>query len=241
VAAGEAPGAGARATPAPRAAGRLRVVLLGRQGSGKGTQAERLSVAYRVPHVSTGEAFRAAVKDGTDLGKAVQGYMERGELVPDDLVTAVIKEHLFGPGATEGFVLDGFPRNLAQAEALDEMAGPRGLDVVVSLEAPTEEVLRRLSARRVCPVCGATYNLLTSPPQVPGRCDACGSALYQRDDDTEQAIRRRLELYEAETAPLSGWYRERELLTTVDATGSPDEVAERVEEAVAAALATKAG
>lgn len=237
----EAPGANALVkAPAPRPAGALRAVLLGRQGSGKGTQAERLSVAHGVPHVSTGEAFRAAVKDGSDLGRVVRGYMERGELVPDDVVIAVIREHVFGPGAPEGFVLDGFPRNIAQAEALAEMAGPRGLDVVIELVAPVEEALRRLSARRVCSVCGATYNLLTGPPKVPGRCDACGGALYQREDDTEQAIRRRLELYEAETAPVVSWYREQGLLAAVDATGSPDEVAGRVEAAVLAALGSRA-
>jgi adenylate kinase len=210
--------------------------MIGRQGSGKGTQAERLSATYGVPHVSTGEAFRAAVKDGNELGRAVQGYLQRGELVPDDVVTAVIKEHVFGPGAPEGFVLDGYPRNIAQAEALATMAAPRGLDVVLDLEAPVEEVLRRLSARRVCSRCGATYNLLSGPPKQPGTCDVCGGALYQREDDTEQAIRRRLELYESETAPLINWYREHRCLMTVDATGGPDDVARRVEAAVEAAL-----
>ena len=236
MAQGQAPSAGATNLVAPRAPRALRAVLLGRQGSGKGTQAERLSAVYGVPHVSTGEAFRAAVKTGSDLGRVAQGYMERGELVPDDVVVAAIKEHVFGPGAPEGFVLDGFPRNMAQAEALQAMAGARGLDVVVNLEAPTEEVLRRLSARRVCRTCGATYNLLTHPPKVPGRCDACGGELYQRDDDTEGAIRRRLELYESETAPLVDWYRKKGLLVEVDATGSPDEVSERALAAVEAVL-----
>ncbi|MGH9106733.1 MAG: adenylate kinase [Acidimicrobiales bacterium] len=213
-------------------AGRPRVVLLGRQGSGKGTQAARLCATYGVPHVSTGEAFRAAVRAGSELGRSAQRYMDRGELVPDAVVVAVIREHLFGTGAPEGFVLDGFPRTVAQAEALEEMSVPEGLDVAIDLEVATGEVLRRLAGRRVCARCGANYNLVNNPPQVAGRCDVCGGRLVQRDDDTEEAIRRRLELYEAETSPLVEWYRERGLLAAVDAEGSPDEVGARVGTAV---------
>ncbi len=221
------------AGPAPR------IVLLGRQGSGKGTQATRLSAVYEVPHVSTGEAFRAAVKEGTELGRAVQGYMDRGDLVPDDMVEAVIKAHLFGPRAPEGFILDGFPRNVAQAEALELMAGHRSLDVAVNLDASTAEVLRRIAGRRVCSKCGANYNVVDNPPRVPGSCDECGSALYQRDDDTEEAVARRLELYEKATAPLIDWYRQRGLLANVDAMGEPDAVTGRVVAAVQAALARR--
>lgn len=214
-----------------------RIVILGRQGSGKGTQASRLSAIYGVPHVSTGDAFRAAVKAGTDLGRTVQVYLDRGELVPDDLVLGVIREHLFGPGAPAGFILDGVPRTIGQAEALDEMARPRGIDVVINLDVPTEEVLRRLSGRRVCADCGANYHLTDNPPKVPGQCDSCQGPLLQRDDDTEEAIRRRLELYESQTAPLIDWYRDRELLVTVDAIGSPDEVTDRVVAAIDGLLA----
>lgn len=214
-----------------------RLILLGRQGSGKGTQASRLSSIYGVPHISTGDAFRAAVKAGSELGRSVEGYMDRGELVPDDLVVAVIRDHLFGAAGPEGFILDGFPRTVAQAEALSEMAGSRGIDVVIDLEVPTEEVLRRLSARRVCANCGANYNLVDNPPKVAGVCDVCGGGpLVQRDDDTEDAIRRRLELYESETAPLVKWYRDRGLLVAVDAAGPPDEVTGRVVTALNAAL-----
>lgn len=226
---------GAPGAPEQQAQGALRAIIMGRQGSGKGTQAERLSSIYGVPHVSTGDAFRAAAKAGSELGKAVRSYMERGELVPDAVVVDVIREHVFGPGSAPGFVLDGFPRNLAQAEALEVMAGARGIDVCINLEASTDEVLRRLAARRVCTSCGATYNLLTNPPKVVGRCDACGGALYQREDDTEEAIRRRLEIYESETAPLVAFYAERGLLARVDATGTPDEVTRRVLAAVEAA------
>jgi len=208
--------------------GTARIVLLGRQGSGKGTQAARLSVIYGVPHVSTGEAFREAIKAGSELGHKVQGYLDRGELVPDDMVVAVIEARLFGPGAPAGFILDGVPRTLNQAEALDAMAAPRGLDVVVDLEVRTEEVLRRISGRRVCANCGTTFNLADNPPKVAGRCDECDGPLLQRDDDTEEAIRRRLELYETVTAPLIDRYREQGLLVSVDASGPPDEVTGRV-------------
>jgi adenylate kinase len=162
--------------------------------------------------------------------------MDRGELVPDDVVVPVLQEHLFGPGAPPGFILDGVPRTVGQAEALAAMAAPRGLDVVVDLEVPTEEVLRRISGRRVCADCGTNYNLADHAPEVPGRCDACGGHLLQRDDDTEEAIRRRLELYESVTAPLIDWYRERGLLVTVDASGPVDEVTDRLVGAVSLPL-----
>jgi len=215
-----------------------RVVVLGRQGSGKGTQASRLSAVYGVPHVSTGDAFRAAVKAGTELGRTAQGYMDRGELVPDEVVVGVIREHLFGPEAPNGFILDGFPRTVSQAEALAEMAGTRGVDVVIDLEVGNEEVVRRISGRRVCSDCGATYNLDDNLPDEPSRCDLCGGALVQRDDDTEEAVRRRLELYESMTAPLINWYRERGSLVSLDATGTPDEVTNRIVAAINAKLGT---
>jgi len=217
--------------------GRARIIVLGKQGSGKGTQAEYLAEVYGVPHVSTGDAFRAAVKAGSELGRLAQSYMDRGDLVPDDIVMGVLREHLFGPGAPEGFILDGVPRTLAQAEALEQMASPRGIDVVVELEVPTAEVLRRLSARRVCTTCGTNYNLAFNPPKAPGRCDVCGGQLVQRDDDTEEAIRRRLELYESSTAPLVSWYRDRGKLVSVDGDGPPEEVAERLVAAIDAARA----
>jgi adenylate kinase len=213
-----------------------RAVLLGRQGSGKGTQAARLSERYHVPHVSTGDAFRAAVRSGNALGQTVQGYMDRGELVPDSVVTDVVRDHVFGLGAPEGFLLDGFPRTVTQAEALQAMAGERGIDVVVNLDAPVSEVLGRLAGRRTCRECGANFNVVDHPPQVHGKCDACGGELYQRDDDTEEAIRRRLEIYETATAPLISWYKAKGLLATVDAVGPPDEVTSRVVAAVEAAM-----
>jgi adenylate kinase len=224
----------------PAADATLRMVVLGRQGSGKGTQAARLSATYGPPHVSTGDAFRAAAASGSELGRTLKSYMDRGELVPDDVVVGVIREHLFGPGAPAGFILDGFPRTVAQAEALAEMASLRGIDIVIDLEADTEEVLQRMAGRRVCTKCGATYNIVDNPTKVPGSCDACGGSLAQRDDDTEDAIRRRLEIYETTTAPLIDWYRQRGLLVAVNAVGDVDAVTARVVAAVEGARQAKA-
>jgi adenylate kinase len=215
--------------------------MLGRQGSGKGTQAARLSSLYGVPHISTGDAFRAAARNGTELGRMAQGFMDRGELVPDDVVMAVLREHLLqGKAEPAGFVLDGVPRNIAQAEALADMVGPKGLDVVINLDVSTEVVLRRIAGRRVCTSCGTNYNVEDTPTKVPGVCDACGGKLVQRDDDTEEAVRRRLEIYETATAPLVDWYKSQGLLAAVDAVGEPDEVTDRVVEAVEAARQRKA-
>jgi adenylate kinase len=228
-------------SPRPKPDGNARIVMLGRQGSGKGTQAARLSSLYGVPHISTGDAFRAAARNGTELGRLAQSYMDRGELVPDDVVMAVLKEHLLqGKAEPAGFVLDGVPRNIDQAEALADMLRPKGLDVVVNLEVSTEVVLRRIAGRRVCTGCGTNYNVVDNPTKLPGTCDACGGALVQRDDDTEDAVRRRLEIYESATAPLVDYYREQGLLATVDAVGDPDEVTGRVVEAVEAARKRKA-
>ncbi len=225
------------ATPGPAAAGvagagvPVRVIVLGKQGAGKGTQAARLSERYGVPHISTGDAFRAAVRSGSALGVKAKTYMDAGELVPDDLVIGIVREYLSGEG-TGGFVLDGFPRNVAQAQALSDMLAPEHLDAVVNLDVSTEEVLHRLAGRRVCQSCGATYNVVDNPPQVAGRCDVCGGVVAQRADDTEEAIRLRLEIYESATAPLIDWYAKQGLVATVDAAGPPDEVAERVLAAV---------
>jgi adenylate kinase len=214
--------------------------MLGRQGSGKGTQAARLSVLYGAPHISTGDAFRAAARNGTEVGRLAQSYMDRGELVPDDVVMEVLREHLLqGKAEPAGFVLDGVPRNIVQAEALAGMLGPKGLDVVINLDVSTEVVLRRIAGRRVCTSCGANYNVLDNPPKVAGTCDACGGKLVQRDDDTEDAVKRRLEIYESVTAPLVDWYKGQGLLATVDAAGDPHEVTEQVVDAVEAACQRK--
>ena len=225
----------------PNPDGDVRIVLMGRQGSGKGTQAARLSVLYGVPHISTGEAFRAAARNGTELGRSAQSYMDRGELVPDDLVMAVVQEHLLqGKAEPGGFVLDGVPRNVSQAETLAVMLGPKGLDVVVNMDVSIEVVVRRIAGRRVCSNCGTNYNVVDNPTKVAGICDVCGGTTVQRDDDTEEAVRRRLQIYESVTAPLVDWYGAQGLLATVDALGDPDEVTKRVIAAVEAARKRKA-
>ncbi len=206
-----------------------RLVILGKQGAGKGTQAVRLSRHYVVPHVSTGDTFRAAVRSGSEFGKRAQKYLEAGELVPDEVVIGVVRERLTHDDTTHrGFVLDGFPRTVQQAEALMEIVVPQGLDVAIDLEIDTRVVLERLASRRVCSDCGANYSVSDNPPRVPGICDVCGGDVVQRDDDTEAAIRRRLELYDHETAPLVDWFDERGLLARMDGMGSPDQVTERL-------------
>jgi adenylate kinase len=204
-------------------------VILGKQGAGKGTQAIRLSRHYVVPHISTGDTFRAAVRSGSEFGKKARKYLDAGELVPDEIVVGVVRERLEYDDITHrGFILDGFPRTVYQAEALAAILEPRYLDLVIDLEIDTEHVLARLADRRVCSDCGANYSSKDNPPRVRGICDVCGGEVVQRDDDTESAIRRRLELYERETAPLVEWYKDQALLVTLDAMGTPDEVTERL-------------
>jgi adenylate kinase len=206
-----------------------RLIVLGKQGAGKGTQAVRLSRHYVVPHISTGDTFRAAVRSGSEFGRKAKVYLDAGDLVPDDVVVGVVRERLHRDDTTHrGFILDGFPRTVGQAEALAEILAPRGLDVVLNMEIDTDHVLSRLASRRVCSDCGANYSASDNPPRVRGICDVCGGEVVQRADDTEAAIRRRLELYERETAPLISWYEGRGLLATLDAMGSPDEVTDRL-------------
>jgi adenylate kinase len=206
-----------------------RLIVLGKQGAGKGTQAVRLSRHYVVPHISTGDTFRAAVRSGSEFGQKAKVYLDAGELVPDEVVVGVVRERLHRDDTTHrGFILDGFPRTVGQAEALSEILAPRGLDVVLNMEIDTDHVLARLASRRVCSDCGANYSTTDNPPRVRGICDVCGGEVVQRDDDTEAAIRRRLELYERETAPLISWYESQDLLVTLEAMGTPDEVTDRL-------------
>lgn len=210
------------------------MVILGRQGAGKGTQAEILARHFFVPHISTGDMLRAAVRAGTEMGRRAAEYMERGDLLPDEVITGVVAERLHQPDAERrGYVLDGFPRTVGQAEALERITADRPLDVVVNLEVPREVVIERLAGRRVCARCGANYSV-TSPPEHDWTCDRCGGPVVQRPDDTPEAIRRRLDLYEEQTRPLIEWYDRRGLLVTVDGVGDPSEVARRLREAVEA-------
>ncbi|HTW77682.1 MAG TPA: adenylate kinase [Thermoplasmata archaeon] len=202
-----------------------RIVFVGPPGAGKGTQAALLAEQRGIPHLSTGDMLRSAVAAGTPLGREAQTYMDAGQLVPDDLVLRILGERIARPDARAGFVLDGFPRNLAQAQALERIAP---IDVVVSFELPFAELVDRLAGRRVCPTCHTVYNVVSQPPSIPGICDRDGTPLLQRPDDLPEAIRTRLRVYAEQTAPLLEYYRDRKLLRTLDARGEPREVAQRL-------------
>jgi adenylate kinase len=205
-----------------------RLVMLGRQGAGKGTQCVRLSRHFVVPHISTGDMLRVAVKEGTAFGLKAKAVMDRGELVSDDVMRGVVEERLSKDDTTNrGYVLDGFPRTVPQAEALEAITADQPLDLVIDLQVPTDVVLERLAARRVCVDCGANYST-DNPPRYGWVCDNCGGEVVQRADDTPEAIQKRLDLYERETAPLISWYAERDLLASVDGLGSADEVTARL-------------
>lgn len=209
-----------------------RLIVLGKQGAGKGTQCVRLSHHYVVPHVSTGDMLRAAVKQGTALGLKAKDQMDRGELLGDDLIMGMVASRLDESDVrARGFVLDGCPRTVAQAEQLAAFLNPVELDMAVDIEVPTAQVLRRLAARRVCVDCGANYSV-SSPPLINWTCDVCGGEVIQREDDREEAITRRLELYERQTAPLIDWYRARDQLAAVSGIGAPDSVTRRVIKAI---------
>lgn len=212
----------------------MRFVLLGPPGAGKGTQAELLADRFAIPHVATGDLLRLAVREKTEVGAKAKSYMDAGELVPDDLVLELLKHRLAKEDARTGFVLDGFPRNVPQAEALDEILVEieSSLDAVVEIDVPDELIVLRLSARASCGACGRTYNLLASPPRVAGRCDADGSELYQRDDDTPGVILNRLSVFRRETAPVAAYYRGRGMLRVVDGAGDVEEIADRIAAAV---------
>ncbi len=210
----------------------VRMVMLGRQGAGKGTQCVRLARHYVVPHISTGDMLRLAVKEGTEFGVRAKAFMDAGELLPDEVIVGVVDERLNQTSTTRrGFVLDGFPRTVPQAEALAEITRPAPLDLVADLQVDAEVVLARIASRRCCLDCGAIYSV-SDPPKYPWHCDNCGGDVVQRDDDTEDAVRRRLDLYDRETAPVIGWYGERGLLVEVDGLGSADEVSARLVAAV---------
>jgi adenylate kinase len=204
----------------------MRVVLLGPPGAGKGTQARRLAARWSVPQVSTGDMLREAVAQGTRLGLEARRYMDAGELVPDAVIIGLVRERLAQPDGQKGFVLDGFPRTAAQAEALDRLLEAEGtpLERVVLFETADEELVTRLGGRLVCRDCGRNYHRTLSSPRTPGQCDACGGELYQRPDDDEAPIRRRLAVYARDTRPLIEYYRARGLLTTIAGAGTVDAV-----------------
>ena len=204
----------------------LNLILLGPPGAGKGTQAERLVDDFDLPYYATGDILRAAVAEGSELGNEAKDHMDRGELVPDDLIIRVVMERIDSSEAEDGFLLDGFPRTIPQAEALDEALGQRGRQVtaVLLIDAPDEEVMRRLSGRRICVKAGHVYHVEFDPPKREGVCDQDGSRLIQRDDDKPETVQRRLAVYHEQTQPLIEYYDDRALLRRFDGKRAPDEV-----------------
>ena len=207
----------------------MRVIMLGPPGAGKGTQATRIAAAYDVPHISTGDIFRANVKGGTDLGTQAKAYMDKGELVPDEIVIGMVRDRLAEDDAANGFNLDGFPRTVPQAQALEELLAEmeRPIDVVLRLAVDESEIVKRLTGRRTCRECGAVFHVSDNPPADEGVCDRCGGELYQRDDDTEEVVMNRLDVYHRQTEPLEFFYWQRGLLRDVEAVGTVDDVTRR--------------
>lgn len=196
----------------------LRTVLLGPPGAGKGTQAVKIVEKYDIPHISTGDIFRENIKNGTELGKKAQEYMNKGELVPDDLVIDLATSRLLEDDCKNGFLLDGFPRTVYQAEKLDEFLTAHGmkLDKVIDIEVEKDELITRLTGRRVCKQCGASYHVVNIPPKKEGICDICGGELFQRDDDTVETVENRIEVYNEQTMPLVDYYKKADNIVTID-------------------------
>lgn len=211
-----------------------RVIFLGAPGAGKGTQARRLAGEAGAPQVATGDMLREAAAEGTPLGREAKRYMDSGALVPDEVVIGLVDERLARADAATGYVLDGFPRTVAQAEALDGLLGRRRqeLDRVIFFDVSRPELIRRLTGRRICRKCGTTFHMVSAPPRTAGRCDVCGGELYQREDDAEATVARRLDVYETQTAPLLDYYRRRGLLVRVAGEGAMEDVADRIRKAV---------
>jgi len=206
------------------------LIFLGPPGAGKGTQAKMLIEHYNIPQISTGDILRAAVAEGTDLGKKAREYMEAGKLVPDGVVIGIIEQRLKQSDCEKGFILDGFPRTVAQAEALDKVLENLGrkIDHVVSVDVPSEELIKRLTGRRTCKNCGAMYHVMFNPPKSQGICDKCGGELYQRPDDNEETVKSRLDVYEQQTSPLIGFYNNKGLVRRIDGRGGIKEIFEQI-------------
>ncbi|MFE4858180.1 adenylate kinase [Streptomyces sp. NPDC056670] len=213
----------------------MRIVLVGPPGAGKGTQAAFLAQNLAIPHISTGDLFRANISQGTELGKAAKAYMDAGNLVPDEVTIGMAKDRMEAPDAVNGFLLDGFPRNVVQAEALDEVLKADGvkLDAVLDLEVPEDEVVKRIAGRRICRNDSShVFHVAYNAPKQDGVCDKCGGELYQRGDDTEDTVRKRLEVYHSETEPIIDYYRAQGLVITISALGKVDEVTKKAMEAL---------
>ena len=198
----------------------MKIIMLGAPGAGKGTQADMICNKYNVPHISTGDIFRANIKNGTELGKEAKGYMDRGELVPDSLVVDLVIDRIHQDDAKDGYVLDGFPRTIPQAEALDAALAETGeaVDFAINVDVPDENIVTRMSGRRACLKCGATYHIKYNAPKTEGVCDACGSELVQREDDKPETVLNRLSVYHKETQPLIDYYTEKGNIKNIDGT-----------------------
>lgn len=212
----------------------MRILLMGPPGAGKGTQADFLKSAMGIPHISTGDMFRKAVTEGTKLGLEAKSYMDSGQLVPDSVTIGIVKERLSQDDCSQGFLLDGFPRTIPQAEALDKTVAELmiKLDAVVNIIVPREDLIARLTGRWVCKKCGATYHLLFNPPKNDKQCDVCGETLYQRDDDKEETVVKRLDVYDRQTMPLIEYYREKGLLLEIRGDKAVAEVTQDIMDAL---------
>ncbi len=204
----------------------MRLILLGPPGAGKGTQAASLVNHYNIPHISTGDIFRANIKGGTELGKKAKSYMDKGELVPDEVTVAIVEDRLMQDDTKNGFLLDGFPRTVAQAEALDAVLSKKGneIDCAISIDVDSEALIKRVVGRRICKECGATYHVDFMPSKKEGVCDSCEGDLYQRDDDNESTVSNRIAVYEKQTSPLADYYDKKGVLRRIDGDKSVEDV-----------------
>ncbi|WP_373894616.1 adenylate kinase [Virgibacillus natechei] len=204
----------------------MNLILMGLPGAGKGTQAEQINDKYDIPHISTGDMFRLSIKEGTDLGKQAKGYMDQGELVPDEVTIGIVRERLNKDDCRNGFLLDGFPRTIAQAESLEGILAEKNetIDYCIHVDVPEEKLLERLTGRRICPTCGTTYHVNYQPPRVEGVCDKDGSQLIQRDDDKPETVKNRLAVNLEQTKPLLDFYEDKGYLVTVDGDQEIDQV-----------------
>ncbi len=208
----------------------MKIIMLGAPGAGKGTQAKKIADKFNIPHISTGDIFRANLKEGTELGLKAKEYMDKGELVPDGLTCDLVMDRIAKDDAKNGFVLDGFPRTIPQAEALTEALKKIGqaMDFAINVDVPDENIVERMGGRRACVGCGATYHVVTVPPKIEGKCDRCGAELILRDDDKPETVKKRLAVYHEQTQPLIDYYEGQGILKTVDGTLPPESVEEAV-------------
>jgi adenylate kinase len=208
----------------------MRLILLGPPGAGKGTQAKKIAEKYNIPHISTGDIFRANIKNETALGKKAKEYIDSGELVPDSIVVAIVEDRLLEDDAKNGFLLDGFPRTVKQAEALNDVLSNMNtsLDYVLNIEVDSDILVKRITGRRICKECGATYHIEFNQPEEAGVCDVCGGELYQRSDDTKATVENRINVYFDQTSPLIDYYQKKDQLTTIDGEQGIDEVFEEI-------------